>query len=80
MKVFTDEFKAKAKKYARDDFGRHLNKATDIATNTAISGLAIAGAGILAPSVGVATGILAGTSGLVVAGVYTVKTIKTLKG
>ena len=80
MKIFTDEFKAKAKDYVRDDFGRHLNKATDIATNTAISVTAIAGAGVLIPTLGVATGILAGTSGLVVAGVYTVKTIKTIKG
>ena len=56
-----------------------LNATTDIATNTAITVLAIAGTGIAAPAIGLWTGALAGLSGVVIAGVYTAKTIVTIK-
>ncbi len=68
------------KDYISTDLGRHLNKATDIATNTGITALALAGTGLAAPAIGLWSGILAGTTGIVVAGIYTVKTIKTIKG
>jgi hypothetical protein len=56
-----------------------LNVATDIATNTAITVLALAGTGIAAPAIGLWSGILAGTTGVVIAGVYTANTIVTIK-
>ena len=53
-----------------------VDKVTDIVTDGSIVVLALAGTGIAAPAIGVWSGILAGTSGIVVASIFGLKTVK----
>ena len=52
------------------------DKVTDIVTDGTIVVLALAGTGVAAPALGIWSGLLAGTTGVAIAGFYGLKTVK----